>query len=95
VQETETISFAGDMRLLCHESVSNIKLSLKNHLPSVSGHMIVVVKGATDVAVVSVDDCDVLPRTKHRMDSYIYFSYQLRDTHRLLKEQLSMTPSQT
>ncbi len=57
--------------------------------------MIVVVKGAPDVAAVSVDDCDVLLRTKHRMGSYIYFSYQLRDTHRLLKEQRSMTPSQT
>ncbi len=31
--------------------------------------MIVVVKGAADVAVVAVDDCDVLVGTKYRVSS--------------------------
>jgi len=50
--------------------------------------MIVVVKGAPDVAVVSVDGCDVPVPTKYRESSVMYFSYLLCDTHRLLPEQL-------
>jgi hypothetical protein len=56
--------------------------------------MIVVVKGATDVAVVSVDDCEVPVPTKYRESSVMYFSYLLCDTHRLLPEQLWMMASQ-
>ncbi len=56
--------------------------------------MIVVVKGATDVAVVSVDGCDVTVPTKYRESSVMYFSYRLCDTHRLLPEQLWMIACQ-
>ncbi len=43
--------------------------------------MIVVVKGAADVAVVSVDDCDVPVLTKYRVTNVIYVSYVVYDTH--------------
>jgi len=69
-------------------------LAPEKKLPSLRGQIMVVVKAAPDIPVVSLDGCDVPVPTKFRVTSVMYFSHLFSDTHRLLKEQLLMMASQ-